>query len=266
MTTALLILHAIAVAILHAIAVAILHAIAVAILHAIAVAGVDAEQFCTKTRIPPGVALPRTRVPDRTPENVTLPFPVYCQPGYVPKDVQLQMTCRRTEQGSLEWTNPCRPIMCLLLINPAGGTVSMNGRRVGSVANYTCKMGMVYIGTNPRVCREDGNFSGTDGYCRHLTKGCVDPDLPENVIVMSNDGETLTLSCDSDELVYTGQNLVCVARVWSAAVGSCVVKEDIFCSPPNIPNTIFPSNNKIGYDQVYHPDVSKDVIMSVVPC
>ena len=56
---------------------------------------------------------------------------------------------------------------CPELQEPQNGTLSLsNGRAAGSSATYTCDEGFISSGSLSRVCRNTGQWTGTDVICQ----------------------------------------------------------------------------------------------------
>ena len=56
-------------------------------------------------------------------------------------------------------------IMCPNLVDPANGMVSVTGNLPGDTATYTCDSGYTLEGESPRVCGNDGEWSGMAPTC-----------------------------------------------------------------------------------------------------
>lgn len=60
-------------------------------------------------------------------------------------------------------------LLCGQLANPAeGGVMIEGGRRVDSVATYSCTVGFFLVGNRTRMCREDLRWSGEVPTCSEL--------------------------------------------------------------------------------------------------
>ena len=64
------------------------------------------------------------------------------------------------------------PADCGTLPQPANGMVRQNGKLQGSVANYTCDTGYGLVGSSPRVCQDDGTWSGSAS-CQGMSMVCT---------------------------------------------------------------------------------------------
>lgn len=56
-------------------------------------------------------------------------------------------------------------IDCGSLDSPDGGSVSLNGTRLNSVADYHCNIGYEHFGDIERRCTEEGIWSGNQPSC-----------------------------------------------------------------------------------------------------
>lgn len=56
-------------------------------------------------------------------------------------------------------------IGCEDLSDPANGNVRVTSTRIGAVATYSCNSGFTLIGKENRVCRPNGEWSGTAPTC-----------------------------------------------------------------------------------------------------
>ena len=63
------------------------------------------------------------------------------------------------------WFSPCLVGDCEVLDDPINGMVTVDGLSVGSTAIYECDPGFVLIGSEQRICQEDGVWSGTPPIC-----------------------------------------------------------------------------------------------------
>ena len=54
---------------------------------------------------------------------------------------------------------------CLMLPNPANGTVIITGQMSGDTATYTCDSGHELDPTGVRTCQINGAWSGSDPQC-----------------------------------------------------------------------------------------------------
>ena len=60
-------------------------------------------------------------------------------------------------------------IECDILKNPINGHVTVGKRTVGSIAQYSCRVGFVLLdGEDRRVCLSDGQWSGKEPFCDPL--------------------------------------------------------------------------------------------------
>ena len=57
---------------------------------------------------------------------------------------------------------------CGSLPNPTNGSVILTGTVEGSFANYTCNDGFELEGASDRVCQGNGNWSGSEPFCRGM--------------------------------------------------------------------------------------------------
>jgi hypothetical protein len=59
---------------------------------------------------------------------------------------------------------------CEEVTSPALGSVSVSGRNFGDKAVYSCEPGYHLVGLKERLCRGDGNWSGSPATCKQNGK------------------------------------------------------------------------------------------------
>ena len=65
-------------------------------------------------------------------------------------------------------------VECVYLESPENGEVTQTGTLVGSVAIYSCFPGFELVGEETRTCQENGQWSGTEPFCRReCTMGLI---------------------------------------------------------------------------------------------
>ncbi len=57
-------------------------------------------------------------------------------------------------------------VMCDNLSDITNGSVVLSGTNVGSTATYNCENGYFLVGMEQRQCQNNGQWNGTEPYCK----------------------------------------------------------------------------------------------------
>lgn len=138
-----------------------------------------------------------------------------------------------------EYEPYCERIECEVLNDISNGKTISGDRHVNSTVTFQCDEGYRLHGTDHRFCQSDGNWSGSNPYCRLIT--CVaPPSVPH-----ANNVDTLTeylyrstvrYTCKKGYRISAGDSsLVCSADgSWQGTVPTCSI---VKCGEPDtLPN------------------------------
>jgi len=154
-----------------------------------------------------------------------------CRPGYKLHG-QSKRKCRRNKT----WSNSvpkCKILHCPEPHNMAHGEVEYNRKSLayGTEIKYSCHLGYEMVGTNTRVCEQDGQWQGAEPECTQIR--CSVPKIPlhgEQEIQDLLVGGTISYNCNHGYKVDGNRILTCLGnKTWSSPVPKC---ERIFCKKP----------------------------------
>ena len=135
-----------------------------------------------------------------------------------------------------EYEPYCEQIQCDELLDISNGKTLFTNRFVGSVVTFQCDEGYRRHGSDRRECQSDGQWSGSDPYCRLIT--CPVPPPVEHANQFDSLAEYLYKSearyhCDKGYTISSGDTtLVCSANAqWEGTVPTCSV---ITCGEPDV--------------------------------
>lgn len=109
-----------------------------------------------------------------------------------------------------------------------GGTVTVKGRRAGSIATYTCENGFILFGSAVVTCGLGGQWTGKAPVCRYVD--CGAPALPDRGTYQLVNGTTTVgsiarFTCMDDYWLDGQAELICTREGrWSNDPPSCVCK------------------------------------------
>ncbi|XP_054274093.1 sushi, von Willebrand factor type A, EGF and pentraxin domain-containing protein 1-like [Macrosteles quadrilineatus] len=135
-----------------------------------------------------------------------------------------------------------------------GVMVSVSGKRVGSVATYTCQPGFILFGQRELTCGPGGEWSGKAPSCKFVD--CREPPNVDNgqyrlLNGTTTHGSVVEYSCDADHWLEPPERarLTCMRDAkWSADPPSC---ELVTCPEPEVPDDGF----VVGYDFNIHSTI-----------
>lgn len=137
-------------------------------------------------------------------------------------------------------------INCERLNNPDNGIVVVNGNTIGAVATYHCNPGFLLVGSDQRICQEDGTYSGVAPSCRgifteHIKHhelivirlvviDCGPLENPKNGIVKFGGtiiGSRATYACNKGFTLMGNSNRICQPTGdWSGQEPTCSSKSN----------------------------------------
>ena len=137
-------------------------------------------------------------------------------------------------------------INCERLNNPDNGIVVVKGNTIGAVATYHCNPGFQLVGSEQRICQEDGTYSGVAPFCRgifteHIKHhglivvsliviDCGPLENPENGIVKFGGtiiGSRATYACNKGFTITGNSNRICQPNGdWSGQEPICSSKSN----------------------------------------
>ncbi|GLV42687.1 furrowed [Carabus blaptoides fortunei] len=133
-----------------------------------------------------------------------------------------------------------------------GGVVSVNGRRAGSTATYSCRSGFILFGQSVLSCGLGGEWSGKAPTCKYVDCGApanTDNGRYELLNGTTTYGSQVEYTCGDDYWI-DGQRVQHCTRdgKWSADTPSC---ELITCDEPEVPTGSY----VVGYDFNVHSTI-----------
>ena len=131
-----------------------------------------------------------------------------CNTGYL----IVGESTRTCQQGGT-WSGSvptCTIIRCGGLSNPSNGQVSIRDNTVGGVASYTCNSGYELIGSETRICQNDGNWSERAPICRIIRCGPLNNPSNGQVSVRDNTvGGVATYTCNTGYSLFGSTTRTC---------------------------------------------------------
>ncbi|KAF7988440.1 hypothetical protein HCN44_001013 [Aphidius gifuensis] len=133
-----------------------------------------------------------------------------------------------------------------------GGVISIDGKRAGSTATYTCQSGFILFGDNILTCEIGGDWSGKAPQCKFID--CGSPAQIENGNVELINGSTtigsiIKYTCRDDYWLVGESKHECTREgKWSSPTPSC---ELITCEEPEVPAGSY----VVGYDLDIHSSI-----------
>ncbi|XP_052786123.1 sushi, von Willebrand factor type A, EGF and pentraxin domain-containing protein 1-like [Mya arenaria] len=178
--------------------------------------------------------------------NATASFT--CQDGYV-----LNGAMNRTCLDNLQWSfiePTCVIVDCGILLNPDNGSVNLtSGTTFQQDASYSCDIGFTLVGSDKRVCLEDGTWNESEPVCQLVDCGL--PPALHNGSYSSSSGTVylsqLVYSCNIGFTISRNDTIVCShTGVWNGTMPRCTAVD---CGPVTAPDNgevVFPGGDVIA--------------------